>query len=191
MFCTKCGTKLEDNAKFCPQCGTKIAGGSGSVASVDLQNMKSKTSSVISALRNLDKRKTLYGIIISFVLIILFGCTTVKALNPVKEVKGKITWAGDIYTNDSGGNIWERDYYQSIRAAYNGEEWNGSVRVLRYDNGYSSGDSIPLYIVDGELTRDKDAAKVNVVGAGFSILLLLGSIGSCGWFTLQYFKKRG
>ena len=24
MYCQKCGTKLEDNAKFCPECGQKI-----------------------------------------------------------------------------------------------------------------------------------------------------------------------
>ena len=24
MYCSNCGTKLDDNAKFCPNCGTKV-----------------------------------------------------------------------------------------------------------------------------------------------------------------------
>lgn len=197
MFCSKCGTKLEDNAKFCPQCGTKIVGGGGSVASVDLQNMKSKTSSVISALRNLDKKKTLYGIIISFVLVILFGCMSVNALNPAKKVKAEVTYASEPYTNSSTGTFYNDTYYQNLKISYKGKEYSGTREIGLY-NPYGSldtschvGSTITAYIVNGELTLNKNGAKVNIVGVGFSVILLLGSIGLCGWFTLQYFKKRG
>ncbi|MBO5031667.1 MAG: zinc-ribbon domain-containing protein [Lachnospiraceae bacterium] len=197
MFCSKCGTKLEDNAKFCPQCGTEVAGGDGSVASVDLQSMKSKTSSVISALRNLDKKKTLYGIIISFVLVILFGWMTVNVLNPAKKVKAEVTYASEPYTNYSTGTFYQDTYYQRVSITYKGKEYTG-IREIGLYNPYGTldtschiGSKITAYIVNGNLTLDKGTAKVNIIGAGFSILLLLGSIGSCGWFALQYFKKRG
>lgn len=203
MFCTKCGTKLEDNAKFCLQCGTKTAEDSGSVATVNLQNMKSKTSSVISALRNLDRKKTLYGIIISFVLVILFGSMTVNALNPAKKVKAEVTYASEPYTNSSTGNFYQDTYYQEISIVYKGKEWSGTYELGFYNPGYGSdtfdtldtsyhvGSTITAYIINGELTLNNNGAKANIVGVGFSIILLLGSIGSCCWFTLQYFKKRG
>ena len=197
MFCTKCGTKLEDNAKFCPQCGNKVSGGSGSVTSFDLQNMKSKTSSVISALRNLDRKKTLYGIIISFVLVILFGSMTVHALNPAKKVKAEVTYASEPYTNSSTGNFYQDAYYQEISIVYKGKEWSGTREIGLY-NPYGSldtschvGSTITAYIINGKLTLDKNAAEVNKLGVVFSVILLLGSISSCVWFTLQYIKKRG
>lgn len=34
MYCTNCGTKLDDNSKFCSQCGTKVNAGSGKEAGV-------------------------------------------------------------------------------------------------------------------------------------------------------------
>ena len=187
MFCSQCGKKIVRND------GHTVSPIDSIASSVDLKKVQVNVSVVISWLKNLDIKKCLYGVIISAVLIIIFGSMTVSALNPVKEVEGKITWAGDIYTNDSGGNIWEKDYYQSVLAAYKGDEWSGSAKVLRYDSGYSVGDSITLYIVDGKLTRDEDVAKVNVVKVGISIILLLCSVASCGWFVLSYFKhkKRG
>lgn len=94
MFCSKCGIKLEEDAKFCPQCGNKIARSSGSViqnansiaSSVDFQKVQVKVSSVISWLKNLEKgKKYLYGVIISVVLIILFGSMTVSVIVPAKK----------------------------------------------------------------------------------------------------------
>lgn len=205
MFCTKCGAKLEDNARFCPQCGTKAAGGGSSVTSninsiakaVDFQDIKSKTSSVVSALRNLDRKKTLYGIIISFVLVILSGSMTAHALNPAKEVKAEVTYASEPYTNSSTGTFYQDTYYQEIRIAYKGKKGSGT-REIGFYNPYGTldtschvGSEVTAYIVDGNLTLDKDGAKVNKAGVVFSILFLLGSVGSCGWFALQYFKKRG
>lgn len=201
MFCSKCGTKLEDDSIFCPQCGTKVAGGSNSA--VDLQSMKNKTSSVISALKSLDKKKTLYGIIISFVLVILFGVMSVHALNPVKKVKAEVTYASEPYTNYSTGNFYDDIYYQDVNFTYKGKEGSGIYEIGLYNPGYGSdtfdnldtsihsGSKITAYIVDGDLTLDRDDAEINIVGVGFSAILLLGSIGICIYFVLQYFKKRG
>lgn len=190
-----------DNANFCPQCGTKTAGGTNIdsiVKTVDLQNMKSKTASVISMLRNLDKRKTLYGIIISFVMVILFGCMMMNALNPVKEVKADVVRAGEPYTNYSSGTFYKDTYYQQLDIRYKGKEYSGTYKIGLY-NPYGStvdpschtGGKVLAYIANGKLTLDKNTAEVNTLGVIFSIVLLLGSIGSCGWFILQYIKKRG
>lgn len=205
MFCSNCGNKLADDAIFCPHCGRKVirntSAGIPSV-SIDLQGLKNKTATVASnlgnlastggsQLRNLDAKKCLYGLVISLVLIILFGSMVNHSLHPVKRVNGKITYAGSVYTNDSKStNIWERDYYQYVEIEYKGEEWSGDVKVMREGSGYSYGDSIPVYIVNGHLTRDKHSGEVNVIAVMFSTILLLISIGSCGWFGLQYSKKR-
>lgn len=203
MFCSKCGTKLEDDSMFCPQCGTNVAEDKGSAVAVNLQNMQSMTSSVISILRNLDKKKTLYGIIISFVLVVLFGRMTVHALNPVKQVQAEVTYASEPYTNYSTGNFYDDTYYQDVSFSYKDMEGSGVREIGFYNPGYGSdtfdnvdtsihsGYKITAYIVDGDLTLDRDDAEVNMIRVIFSVILLLGSIGACVWFTLQYFKKRG
>lgn len=196
MYCSKCGTKLDDGDMFCPECGTKIVRINGSVAcdydnidkAVDWQKMQGKTSAVLSCLRNIDKKKCVLGIVISVLFIILFCNMIAHTFNKSKEVKAKITWAGDIYTNDVGGNIWERAYYQRIRAVYGGKEWTGDVRVLSYYKGCSVGDYVKLYLVDGKLTSDRDEAKVDTKSVVLYVVLLLGSIGLCIWFALQFFK---
>lgn len=192
MFCSKCGTKLEDNAKFCSQCGASITGGGGSVS----YNIQSITSSVISTLRNLDKKKALYGIIISLVFVFLFGCTTVKAFNPAKKVKAEVTYASEPYTDYSTGTFYRDTYYQRVSITYKGKEYTGIREVGFYnpygtiDTSISTGQKLTAYIVDGQLVLNKDSVKISIIVVGFSTLLLLSSIGSCSWFTVQYFKRR-
>lgn len=195
MFCTNCGKEMIDGVTKCPNCGKGI-GNSSPASSVDLQSMKNKTSSVIYVLRNLDKRKTLYATIISLVLVILFGYMTVNALNPAKKVKAEVTYASEPYTNYSTGTFYQDTYYQRVSITYKGKEYTG-IREIGLYNPYGTldtschvGSKITAYIVNGKLTLDKGTAKVSIIGAGFSILLLMGSIGSCGWFALQYLKRR-
>lgn len=207
MFCSNCGNRLEDDAKFCPQCGNKIVRTKGSVirqidnvaSSVDFQKVKVNASAMISGAKKLDMKKCLYGIIISAVLIILFGSMTVSALNPAKKVKAEVTWAGEPYTVRSTGNWYDDTYYQDIDVEYKDKDWSGVYELGFYspygtlDLSYRAGNSITAYIVDGRLTLDKDEADVSLIKVFFSIVLLLASVCSCGWFGVQYFnyKKRG
>ena len=208
MFCSKCGTKLEDDAKFCSQCGNKLVRNKGSAitqidnvaSSVDSQKVKANASSMISWLKNLDMKKCLYGAIISAVLIIVFGSMTVSTINPVKEVKAEVTYAGEPYTEYSTGNWYDDTYYQRLNVVYKDKEGSGFKELGLYnpygstvDVSYRVGSKVTAYIVNGKLTLDKGSADVSVIKVFISIVLLLASVGSCGWFGLQYlnYKKRG
>lgn len=197
MFCSKCGIKLEEDAKFCPQCGNKIARSSGSViqnansiaSSVDFQKVQVKVSSVISWLKNLEKgKKYLYGVIISVVLIILFGSMTVSVIVPAKKVECEVTWAGEPY--DGSEYIGAE---QQITAVYKDKEWRGSIGITTQKYRYYTGEDITLYLVDGELYKSDDIPYPTLFEEVFPFVLLICSIGSCGWFGFQYnkHKKRG
>lgn len=190
MFCSQCGNKLDDNNVFCPQCGTKVVK-EGNSSALDFRNMeKGEVQFTVKKLKKPDLKKCLCGMIFSMIMIILFGSMTVKVFHPAEEVEGEIIWVGEIYTNDTAPNFWDRDYYQSIGVAYEGYEWSGDVRVLRYDFGCEIGDEVDLYLIDGELTNDESAAEVNAAEAGICILLLAGSICLCGWFLLQCLRRK-
>lgn len=208
MFCGKCGTKLEDDAKFCSQCGNKIMRSSGSAIrqidnvanSVDFQKVKVNVSSIISWLKNLDMKKCLYGAIISAVSIILWGSLTVSILNPAKEVKAEVTWAGEPYTEYSSGNWYNDTYYQRIDVVYKDKEYSGVKELGLYnpygstvDVSYRIGSKVKAYITNGKLTLDKGSAEVSGIKVFILGVFLLASVGSCGWFGLQYlnYKKRG
>lgn len=208
MFCSKCGIKLEDDTRFCPQCGNKIARTSGSVIhqidnvanSVDFQKVKVNVSSIISWLKNLDMKKCLYGAIISAVLIIIFGSMTVNTLNPAKEVKAEVTWAGEPYIEYSSGNWYDDTYYQRIDVVYKDKECSGVKELGLYnphgstvDVSYHVGSKVKAYITNGKLTLDKGGAEASGIKVFLLCVFLLASVGLCGWFGLQYFnfRKRG
>ena len=208
MFCSKCGTRLEDNAKFCQHCGSEIVRTCGSeipkadsvTSPVNFQQAKTNTLAIFYGLKNLDRKKCLYGFIISAVLIFAFGSMTVSALNPAKDVKAEVTWAGEPYTEVSTGNWYDDTYYQRLDVVYKGKECSGVKKLGLYnpygstvDVSYHVGSKVTAYIVNGELTLDKGNGEVSGIKVFFSIVLLLASVGSCGWFGVQYFnyKKRG
>lgn len=208
MFCTKCGAQLEDGAKFCTHCGNKVVQSSGFTTSdfgdimksVDLQKVKNKASSVILGLKSLDEKKNLYGIVITMILVILFGSITANVLHPAKKVEGKVTYASEPFS-DSSGSLG-RDWYQRISVVYKNKECTGIYTIGIYnpfenngpfdtiDTSLHVGDKVSVYVANGKLMLDKNDVEVSAIKVGFSAILLLASLSSCVWFSLQYFKGK-
>jgi hypothetical protein len=193
---------------FCSQCGKKIVRNDGhtvppidSIASsVDLKKSTGKCISCDFLAEKLRYKKCLYGVIISAVLIIIFGSMTVSAINPAKEVKAEVTYASEPYTEYSSGNWYDDTYYQRLDVVYKNKECSGVKKLGLYnpygstvDVSYHVGSKVTAYVVNGKLLLDKGSVNMNPIKMLFSSILLLGSIGSCGYFGLQYLnnKKRG
>lgn len=194
MFCSQCGKKIVRND------GHTVSPIDSIASSVDLKKVQVNVSVVISWLKNLDIKKCLYGIIISAVLIIIFGSMTVSAINPMKEVKAEVTYASEPYTEYSSGNWYDDTYYQRLDVVYKDKECSGVKKLGHYnpygstvDVSYHVGSKVTAYVVNGKLLLDKGSENMNPIKMLFSSILLLASIGSCGYFGLQYLnnKKRG
>lgn len=75
MFCSKCGTKVEEGAKFCPQCGATInnqeegnIAESGNTINVDPTPIKNSVTKTASA-----NNKSIRNIIIGVVIVVVIG----------------------------------------------------------------------------------------------------------------------
>lgn len=214
MFCSRCGTKLDDSAKFCPSCGSKVVTGkvdfnsnvsnivktgSDTVKSVDWQKLKGKTSFVfsdfISTMKGLKDstvpatKKYFYGIVVSIVLILVFGVASLATAT--KVVDAEVTYAsepeqrGVHKLGDPNTYLW----LQNIEAVYKNKTY--TEYNLKFESKYEAyrrGDTIKLRLKDGKLERGE--AYMSDTSFIFMLLTLL-PIGSCIWFSLKYFKKRG
>lgn len=203
MFCSKCGNKLDDNAVFCPHCGSKIIRNTSTgipSVSIDLQSIKNKTATVASNIGNLakdfrdgtisDVKKYFYGMIISLVFTLIFGVSVINSFTP-NTVRCEVTYASEPEQRGIHKIGRPNDYYwlQDITATYKGKEFSKELRLDSEYEAYHRGDTIELNLVGGKLT-DSKKASINSVGGIIRLILLVASIGSCGWFYARYSKKR-
>lgn len=194
MFCTNCGTKLNDVAKFCPQCGEKVVRDNSpdnayfgiSVAEVMSADVNKLKESKIS-----DTKKYLYGVIVSLMFVFIFGMAVIRSLTP-NMVKCEVTYASEPEKRGIHKLGNPNDFYwlQSVKATYKGKEWENEFWLDSEYEAYRRGDTIELCLVGGELTDYKQSSFFSFKGL-VQVVFLLASIGSCVRFALQYVKKRG
>lgn len=100
MFCSKCGTKNESNAKFCEKCGNKLE------EEKKEARTKSKTKSKSNEFKDKFKKipkKVKISILIAIVIIVVAIIALVILLsNPVKKVEDYLTSYHDNYTSNYG-----------------------------------------------------------------------------------------
>lgn len=129
MYCSKCGAKLPDNAKFCDKCGAAVSGNSYQTSNED----KNKSDNVIKQAAqpvggtNTGKKKKWPVIAgIAAVVIILFTLFGGGGMDPVETVKNgcltqfsSTTTVGDAFDTRFKNGEWSSTMSTSADNAYN------------------------------------------------------------------------
>ncbi|WRK52020.1 zinc ribbon domain-containing protein [Coprobacillaceae bacterium CR2/5/TPMF4] len=77
MFCSKCGTKLEEGAKFCPECGATVENQKNGntiegVSGVYVDNTTPPVENVVTKTNGVNN-KSIRNIIIGVVIVAVIG----------------------------------------------------------------------------------------------------------------------
>ena len=133
-YCTKCGTRVEDNVTVCPNCGAVLPAGKGK-QNVEKENVKVKVRILPIILALIGSLAVTAGSI--------FGSMQISpGMRASKElIGGDVTKAQEIYQNGVAGNSSQtkifakavNDYMNDLEAAYQAGEIDNSELIAKLD----------------------------------------------------------
>lgn len=104
MFCSKCGAKNKDEAKFCEKCGNKLDAKSSKVAKEEIKpkakdKPSNSTVNIKNKIANIPKKAKI-GIGIGLIVVVAVIALAILLSNPVKKVEDYLTSYYNNYTEE-------------------------------------------------------------------------------------------
>ena len=157
MFCTNCGTELDEDAKFCPKCGTAITISVGHAINEPLRKRKNKTISTMSI-----------ALIAIFAFVAIIGLISALILLGGWAPLGTVVGSGNLATNE--------EFITDFTSVDAGSGFNVEIsQSSSYSVLVTADDNIMDYIT---VSKSGDTLKVGVNwGVSFDSVTLKVEIG--------------
>lgn len=158
IYCTECGTELEDTVKFCSGCGSQVDNGNintNSKEAIDNNNLSNKDSVEIKEKSKTSiNRKYLAGIIIAIIIISILGFVIITVSSPLYSSGYTVDSSDYSIHSDKGSRPSFDDEFAGSNVRFYEKYGNGEIEVWHHG---ANGHDVDYYLKQYS-TYDKDTS---------------------------------
>lgn len=158
IYCTECGTELEDTVKFCSRCGSPVdnknitLNSSEAIDNNDSSNKDSKESKEKS--KTPIKSKYLAGIIITIIIIAILAFVIITVSSPLYSAGYTVDTSDYSIHSDKGSHPTFDDEFTGSNVRFYEKDSNGEINVWHHS---ANGHDVDYYLKQYS-TYDKDTS---------------------------------